>query len=76
LNYLAGGADDELREITQRNVEYRPVGSVKQPKFKRGALVATGTLVALSMTACSFAILLKKEGVCTIKIQTRCKDRS
>jgi hypothetical protein len=60
LNHLACGADDELREITQRNVEYRPVGSVKQPKFKRGALVATGTLVALSMTACSFAILLKK----------------
>jgi hypothetical protein len=23
LNYLAGAADDELREITQRNVEYR-----------------------------------------------------
>jgi hypothetical protein len=54
-------ADDELRKITRRNVEYRPVKSVKQPKLKRGALVATGTLVALSMTACSFAILLKKE---------------
>jgi hypothetical protein len=61
LNYLAGGADDELREITQRTVEYRPVKSVKQPKLRRGAIVATGTLVALSMTACSFAILLKKE---------------
>jgi len=26
MNYSAGGADDELREITQRNAEYRPVG--------------------------------------------------
>jgi hypothetical protein len=62
MNYLAGDADDELREITQRNVEYRPVESVKQPKLKRGALVATGTLVALSMTVCSIAIHLKKGG--------------
>jgi hypothetical protein len=54
-------ADDELREITQRTVEYRPVKSIKQPKLRRGAIVAIGTLVALSMTACSFAILLKKE---------------
>jgi hypothetical protein len=69
MNYLAGGADDELREITQRTVEYRLVGSVKQPKLRRCALVATGTLVALSMTACSFAILLKDGGLCPIKIQ-------
>src|SRR5688572_19903040 len=61
LNYLAGAADDELRENAQRNVEYRAAGSVKQPKLKRTALAATGTWVALSMTACSFAILLKKE---------------
>ena len=61
MNYLGCGADGELREITQLIVEYRPVKSVKQPKLRRGAIVATGILVALSMTACSFAILLKKE---------------
>jgi hypothetical protein len=61
FNYLAGAADDELRENAQRNVEYRATGSLKQPKLKRTAFAATGTLVALSMTACSFAILLKKE---------------
>jgi hypothetical protein len=61
LNYLSRVCDYELREITQRNAEYRPVKSVKQPKLSDGAIVATGTLVALSMTACSFAILLKKE---------------
>jgi hypothetical protein len=77
LNYLAGGADDELREITQRTVEYRPVESIKRPKHRRGALAATGTLVALSMTACSFAILLKKGRViCPIKIQDRYRDRT
>src|SRR5690348_5162336 len=57
---MAGGADDELREIIQWTVEYRPVTSVKQPKVRRGAIVATDTLVALSMAACSFAILLTK----------------
>jgi len=37
LNYLAGGPDDELREITQRNVEYRLVKSLK--KMTQGAFV-------------------------------------
>jgi hypothetical protein len=42
LNYLAGGADDELREIAQRSAEYRAVESVKQPKLKRIVFAATG----------------------------------
>jgi hypothetical protein len=42
LNYLAGVADDELREISQRSAEYRAVESVKQPALRRGALAATG----------------------------------
>jgi site-specific recombinase XerC len=56
-------ADDELREINQRKVEYRSVGSVKQPKFKRGAPVATGTLVALCHSLRqTFAYNLLEEG--------------
>jgi hypothetical protein len=43
LNYLAGGSDGELRENAQRNVEYRAVASVKQPKLRRGAIAATGS---------------------------------
>jgi hypothetical protein len=46
LNYLAGAADDELRENAQRSVEYGAAGSFKQPKLKRIALTATGTWVA------------------------------